>query len=110
MFTIQRAFTFPQPAGNFSTLTTTFLDSAAAVETHVRDLVQRLELRDRELALAQHRLDCAYRWLLAVRHSHRRQSHATTLRLLRTAVQELTTNTSPRGPAKYHNRVLRITG
>ena len=92
MSTLQQAFTFPSPAGHFSTLTTTFLDSAAAVETEVRALVQRLELRDRDLAIAQHRLD------------------ATTLRLLRTAVQELTTNTSPRGPAKYHNRVLRITG
>jgi|SRR4029453_5406183 hypothetical protein len=105
--------------GNFPTLTAALLDSAAALETHIndlvqhyeqreRDLVQCLEQRDHDLRRERLRLNAAYRWLLLIRHSHCRDSHRATSRVVRDAVRELTTNEIPQSPLLYWNRVLRI--
>jgi hypothetical protein len=113
------AFANPEPT-TFATVTSALLNSASAVETHVTDLVQRHEQReryllqqleqgDRELATERQRLNAAYRWLLLIRRSHRRDSHRATGHIVRDAVRELTTTTTPRSPIKYHHRCLRIT-
>ena len=70
-------------------LTTTFLDSAAALETRLHDADRRIQSLKRELRRAQQRQERARQWIVMLRQSHRTQSHAKTAGLFKRALGEL---------------------
>ncbi len=76
---------FPDSA-SFPPLTSTLLDSAAALENHVIDIETRNQTLTRELQRAQQRQERARHMLASIRRSHRNKSHAFTTRLIKQAL------------------------
>jgi hypothetical protein len=73
-----------------TTLTTTFLDSAAALETRLHDTERQTQSLQRELRRAHQRQDRARQWIVALRRSHRTASHAKTAALFTLALADVT--------------------
>jgi hypothetical protein len=83
----------------FTALASSLVDAAAAVETKQRDTERRLQVAERQLRLvqqyAQQYETRAQRWLVLLRRSHRRGSHAATGRLFKQVVTDLTAFAAP---------------
>ena len=76
-------------AVDLPTLTTIFLDSAAALESRLRESERSNQVLREKVRRAQKDQARARTWIVMLRRSHRRASHATTSRLFRKALDEL---------------------
>lgn len=83
----------PEPDSFPPPLTAALLNSAAALETHIQEQQQQhardLQALTRERDQLAVDLKAASRWIVSIRKSHSRQSHAKTSRILRLAVQDV---------------------
>lgn len=70
-------------------LTTTFLNSAAAIETRLHDATRQIASLQRELQRAQQRQASTRAWIMAVQRSHRLRSHAQTTKLIKVVLGDL---------------------
>jgi len=72
-----------------ASVTDSFLDAAAALETSLHDADLHIQKLQRELRHAQQQQQRAQQWIVALRRSHRRTSHAKTSKLFKTALIDL---------------------
>jgi hypothetical protein len=74
---------------DFATLTDSFLDVTAAIETKLHDSELRIQKLQRELRHAQQQQHRAQQWIVLLRRSHRTESHRKTAQIFKHALSEL---------------------
>ena len=89
---------FPQQQSNANTATmTNLVDVAAAIEDRLHNAEVHVQALQRDLQQARQRHDQAHRWILGIRKYHRSHSHATTGRVIKSALEWFETSSQTIG-------------